>query len=174
MICLSLAALLSIWLKVSKQRMNRYGDKGSPCLMPRVRVMLGCGIPLNRIEYETIVTHLRIRSIHLLWKSHSFHHHFNKTSFQPILGFAQIHLKGHIAILSFHFTLHSVQNFKCYNDIVCYKPPWTNAFWVGDMMWGKIFFSLLANTFAITLYITLHKLIGSKLCNIFRTFCFWY
>lgn len=40
--------------------------------------------------------------------------------------------------------------------------PGINAHWVLDIMLGRIFFNLLANTFEITLYMTLQKLIGLK------------
>ena len=52
--------------KPSAQRRKRYGEIGSPCLIPLEGLNFSNFSPLNRIEKDTVVTHFMIKSIHLL------------------------------------------------------------------------------------------------------------
>lgn len=53
----------STWL----QRMNKYGDRGSPCLIPLLGKTSPLGVPLIRKEYVTVVTHSMIHLTHFSW-----------------------------------------------------------------------------------------------------------
>lgn len=52
--------------------MKRYGDKWSPGLIPLEGLNFLWGIPLMRMEYESIFTHLMIKSIHFVAKPNLF------------------------------------------------------------------------------------------------------
>jgi hypothetical protein len=41
----------------SAHMINRYEDRGSPCLIPLWGLKLGDGVPLPRIEKDTVETH---------------------------------------------------------------------------------------------------------------------
>jgi hypothetical protein len=66
--------LLSAWSwdmrleSMSAHKIKRYGDKGSPCLMPLWGLKLGDGVPLTRTKKETVVTQLIILLTSLLGK----------------------------------------------------------------------------------------------------------
>jgi hypothetical protein len=52
-------------LRASAHRRKRYGDIGSPCLIPREGVIFLVGTPLIRIKKLAVLTHIIIRLIHL-------------------------------------------------------------------------------------------------------------
>lgn len=61
-------ALLHNLDKTSIQRINKYGERKSPCRKPLVRKMWSCGVPLSKKEYETEVTHSITQEAHVRWR----------------------------------------------------------------------------------------------------------
>lgn len=41
-------------VKASVARINRKGDRGSPCLIPSLGLKRPKGLPLMRVEYDTV------------------------------------------------------------------------------------------------------------------------
>ena len=70
---LSRTASSSLRDNLSKQRMNRYGDKGSPCCTPRLGATSGRGIPFQRIwnRVEDIMFMMRVMRLGGNWKKTS-------------------------------------------------------------------------------------------------------
>ena len=70
---LSHTASSSLRDNFSKQRMNRYGDKGSPCRTPQLGTTSGRGIPFQRIwnRVENIMFMMRVMRLGGNWKKTS-------------------------------------------------------------------------------------------------------
>ena len=70
---LSRTASSSLRDNLSKQRMNRYGDKGSPCLTPLLGTTFGRDIPFQRIwnQVEDIMFMMRVMRLGGSWKKTS-------------------------------------------------------------------------------------------------------
>jgi hypothetical protein len=83
-----------------------------------------------------------------------------KSPFNPIISLAHVHLDCHKALLPLHPAEHGVEGLKSYQNIVEISFPGTKALWKGEMICGSTIFILLAKTFAMILYITLHRLVG--------------
>ena len=62
------AVVLSIEFITSMHSMNMYGDKGSPCRIPLVGLIIPTDSPFTSKEYEAVVIHSIINLINLLWK----------------------------------------------------------------------------------------------------------
>ena len=60
-IALSRIASFNLIDNLSRQRMKRYGDRGSPCLMPQLGITAGRGVPFQRIWNRVEVTIFMMR-----------------------------------------------------------------------------------------------------------------
>jgi len=72
-----LGPLISVrmrWVRTSIQRRKRYGESGSPCLIPLVGLINPLGSPLTSKEYETDDMHSVTHAIHFGWKPNSCKH----------------------------------------------------------------------------------------------------
>lgn len=67
-ICPAASSFFNMAVKPSAQSRKRHREIGLPYWIPLDGVILPLGSPLIRTEYDTVVTHIIMREIHLSWK----------------------------------------------------------------------------------------------------------
>ena len=70
-IALSRIASFNLIDNLSRQRMKRYGDRGSPCLMPRLGITSGKWVPFQRMwkRVEVTIFMMRVMRVGGSWKN---------------------------------------------------------------------------------------------------------
>ena len=152
--------LLIISDKLSAQSKNRYGDKGSPCLIPLDCWIKPFGSPFIKIEYEVVLT------IFIA----------NWTHFSSMPNFYVTCLRKPHSTLSYALLISSFTTIYPFFPLLLFRVmcntskstvvlsvislSGTKALWASDITFDKINISLFAITFYRILATIFSKLIG--------------
>lgn len=121
----------------SIHKMNMFGDKDSPCLMPLKVSNHWVGSPIDKNSHDGQANATHNEANKLTGKMEKFQHFLNGPPFQPVVGFFQINLNGEKALRMPSFT--NIMHYLLYqNDVVCASTPRSELPWRGDMIWGMM------------------------------------